>query len=117
MSEYIRTPRRVAAVATVAGKLKKVDKERRKQFGHKMKIKRMDLQLTQLDMAKLTGQTYFTFISNIENGGTKIPSKDIRLWAEALQVNLQDFTKSYLCAVDQTLFECLYSSTERDLVF
>jgi len=105
------------SITKVTNKLKKVDKERRKRFGHKLKRHRESLQLTQMEMSKLTGQTYFTFISNVESGGTKIPSKDLRLWADALQVNINDFTKAYLCAVDQNLFECLFSSTDREFTF
>ena len=106
-----------ASIDKVSDKLKKVDKERRKHFGHKLKRQRQSLQLTQMEMSKLTGQTYFTFISNVESGGTKIPSKDLRLWADALQVNINDFTKAYLSACDQNLFECLFSSTEREFKF
>lgn len=104
------------AVNKVKEKLKKVDVDRRKRFGHNLKRRREDLQLTQLQMAKLTGQTYFTFISNVERGGTKIPSKDLRLWAESLQLDLHEFTKAYLSAADQNLFECLYSSTDRNTI-
>ena len=106
-----------ASIDKVTDKLKKVDKERRKLFGHKLKRRRESLQLTQLEMSKLTGQTYFTFISNVESGGTKIPSKDLRLWADALQVNISDFTKAYISACDQNLFECLFSSTDREFKF
>jgi len=116
-STYKKTPGREASVPKVTAKLRKVNKENRKYFGQKIKRRREDLQMTQLDLAKLTEQTYFTFISNIENGGTKIPSKDIQLWANALKVDLQAFTKSYLSAVDKTLFECLFKPTDRDLDF
>jgi transcriptional regulator with XRE-family HTH domain len=114
--QYISTKGRREAIANTAAKNTRVDKNRRKLFGQRMKSRRMELQLTQLDMATATGQTYFTFISNVENGGTKIPSKDLKLWADALELDLYDFTKAYLSAVDQHLFECLYEASNRDTI-
>lgn len=113
MDAYVHTKARVAAVPKVAAKLRKVDKDRRKMFGQRIKSRRRELQMTQLELAQATGQTYFTFVSNVEAGGTKIPSKDLHIWAKALNLPLNDFAKAYLSACDENLFNCLFSADDR----
>ena len=113
---YANTKGRQEAVLRVSKKMQKVDKAARKIFGGRLKRRRQELQLTQLDVASATEQTYFTFISNVEAGGAKIPSKDLHLWAKILECDLQEFTKSYLAAVDPHLFGCLYAPNDRKTI-
>lgn len=113
---YVKTIGRTKSVAKVTDKLKKVDKERRKAFGQRMKRVREDLQMTQLDMANSTDQVYFTFISQVETGSAKIPTKDLPKWAKALQLDTYEFAKSYLKAVDQHLFEAMFERGNRDTI-
>ena len=110
---YKKTKARLASIPKVADKNKSIDKERRKAFGQRMKLVRLGRDMTQMDMAVATGQTYFTFISQIENGIAKIPTKDIELWAEALGVDTPDFAKSYLKATDEALFNAIFPKGDR----
>ena len=113
---YKKTPARLEAVANTADKNKKIDKERRKEFGQRMKAVRLGRDMTQMDMAIATGQAYFTFISQIENGVAKVPSRDVALWAAALDLNVADFAKSYLKACDENLFNAIFPKGERATV-
>lgn len=66
--------------------------------------------MTQMDMALATDQTYFTFISAVENGKAKLPTKDIKLWADALQLDSQILAKAFLQAYDTDLYRVLFDS-------
>ena len=112
---YIVTKGRKASVPRVSAKLRKVDKESRKLFGKQCKQRRVELDLTQMEFAKLVDQAYFTFISNVENGGTKIPAHDVIKWAKALQIPKAQFAKAYFKAVDRTLFDAVFEPNERDV--
>lgn len=113
---YVRTIGRKESVKKVTEKMKKVDTERRRAFGQRMKRFREDLQMTQLDMAQRTDQTYFTFISQVESGKAKIPTRDLPKWAKALQLDTYEFAKSYLKAVDQHLFEAMFEPNDRNTI-
>ena len=65
-----------------------------------------------MDMALATGQTYFTFISAVETGKTKLPTKDIAIWAAALQVDVPTFAQAFVQAYDLALFEALYGNSD-----
>jgi hypothetical protein len=64
--------------------------------------------MTQMDMALATDQTYFTFISAVENGKAKLPTKDIELWAEALQLDSRLLAQAFLQAYDVDLYGVLF---------
>lgn len=82
----------------------------RKAFGQRLKLKRESLELTQMEMAIATGQTYFTFISAVETGKAKLPTKDLPLWASALEVEVPTFARAFLQAYDLSLYEALYGN-------
>lgn len=95
-------------------KTSRVDINKRKRMGAIIKSLREDSGMTQMDLAKAVGQEYFTFISQIETGGSKIPSKDIALWARALSVSAQELAKECLRHYDPMLFEALYPGESSD---
>ena len=113
---YVHTIGRKQSVKKVTEKMKKVDTERRRGFGQRMKRVREDLQMTQLDMANATDQTYFTFISQVESGKAKIPTRDLSKWAKALKLDTYEFAKSYLKAVDQHLFEAIFEKDDHNTI-
>jgi transcriptional regulator with XRE-family HTH domain len=92
---------------------RKVDIEYRKAMGRLLKGLRGKAGLTQNDMAKLVGQEYFTFISQVENGLAKIPSKDLALWARVLGVPKEALAKEALRYYDPDLFDALYTKEEQ----
>ena len=71
----------------------RADLGKRAEFGRMLKSLREAAQLTQHDMAKLVGQRYFTFISQVENGRVRVPPDDTELWARMLGVDTQAFAK------------------------
>lgn len=81
----------------------------RKRFGQQLKLQRESLGMTQMDMALATDQTYFTFISAVENGKAKMPTKDIELWATALKLDRRLVAKAFLQAYDVDLYSVLFS--------
>lgn len=114
--DFKKTPARMAAVKNTAVKNTKVDKERRKDFGQRMKRIRLEREMTQMDMAVATGQVYFTFISQIETGMAKIPTKDIGVWAKALGLDVSEFAKAYLKATDEHLFNAIFAAGDRKTI-
>lgn len=91
-------------------KIARVNTEARKAFGQRLKHRREQLGLTQMEMALATDQTYFTFISAVETGKTKLPTRDIEAWANALQVDVVLFAKAFVQAYDVSLYNALFDS-------
>lgn len=92
----------------------KVDRDRRRRMGQIIKALREREGMTQIEMAKAVGQEYFTFISQVETGQSKIPSRDIAIWARALAVQAEDLAKECLKHYDPLLFETLFPGEDPD---
>jgi transcriptional regulator with XRE-family HTH domain len=91
----------------------KVDKEQRRAIGRLLKGLREKQGMTQNDMAKAVGQEYFTFVSQVETGAAKIPSKDIALWARVLGVKKEVLAKEALRHYDPDMFDALFTADEQ----
>jgi transcriptional regulator with XRE-family HTH domain len=92
----------------VAEKSVKVDRQSRYDFGQRLKARRSSLDMTQLELAQKVGQTYFTFISQVENGVAKIPTADIKVWATALDIDPEVLAKACLAAYDPDMHTLLF---------
>lgn len=68
----------------------------RKRAGAYIRTLRQDQQLTQQQFAEKVGQAYFTMISQVERGTTRLPPESMKLWAEVLRVDLTEFAKKLL---------------------
>lgn len=81
------------AGAKTRDKSRRTSIAKRAEFGLILRGLREAAGLTQHEMAKLVGQKYFTFISQVENGRVRIPTTDTELWARILGVDTQAFAK------------------------
>jgi DNA-binding XRE family transcriptional regulator len=71
-------------------------KHLRKKAGRYVKELREAAGLTQAQLAKQLGFEYYTFISQIETGLTRVPPDKLPLFAEALRVPLKEFALELL---------------------
>ena len=53
----------------------------RKQAGDWLKLRRADAGLSQVDLAARLGLKYYTFISQVENGFSRVPTEAMEAWA------------------------------------
>lgn len=87
----------------------RADLAKRAEFGRTLASLREAAQLTQNDLAKLVGQKYFTFISQVENGRVRVPPNDTELWARVLGVDTQAFAKECVRAYETAdYFKAIY---------
>ena len=59
----------------------------RKQAGDWLKQRRADAGLSQADLAAKLGLKYYTFISQVENGFSRVPTELIGAWAANWALN------------------------------
>lgn len=109
-----RRTRSLDVTKRLVEKQTKVDRDRRKRMGQIIKALREREGMTQIEMAKAVGQEYFTFISQVETGQSKIPSKDIAIWARALSVQAEALAKECLKHYDPLLFEAMFPNEDPD---
>jgi transcriptional regulator with XRE-family HTH domain len=83
-------------------------KRLRKRGGAYLKKLRNKAGLTQRDLAEKTGFTYYTFISQIENGTGRIPPREYAAYSKAVGVNQADFVKDMLKFYDPYTYKCLF---------
>lgn len=75
--------------------LNSTSKMMRRRYGAKIQEMRETLGLTQRDVAEALGLDYYTMVSQIERGVSKIPVQDVARWALLLRQNLKEFTILY----------------------
>jgi transcriptional regulator with XRE-family HTH domain len=64
--------------------------------------------LTQLELATLLDIRYYAFVSQVENGFSRVPTTKLEAWAHALQVDPTAFTKHLLSLYEPELHRLLY---------
>ena len=67
-----------------AGKPAPEGKQLRKLAGDWLKQRRADAELSQADLALRLGLKYYTFISQVENGFSRVPTEIMGAWASEL---------------------------------
>ena len=80
----------------------------RKRAGAYLKGLRVDAKLTQADLAKRLGLEYYTFISQIETGLTRLPPEHYPAYAKAVGVELEGLTKDLLKFYDPLTYAALF---------
>jgi transcriptional regulator with XRE-family HTH domain len=80
----------------------------RQKAGIRIRNLRKDAGYTQKELADKVGQAYYTFISQVETGYTRLPPEDYALWADALGVSTQVFVKDILRYYEPATFKALY---------
>src|ERR1700754_766742 len=79
-------------------------KQLRKQAGDWLKQRRADAELSQADLAARLGLKYYTFISQVENGFSRVPTELIGAWADQLGLEQRDFTRHLLMYYEPELY-------------
>lgn len=64
--------------------------------------------LSQRELADALDLSYYTFISQLENGRGKIPANRYRDWAEALGQDPREFVKKIMSFYDPITYEILF---------
>ena len=84
-------------------------KEQRKQAGAWLKGLREEAGLTQIALAGRLGFKYYAFVSQVETGFTRLPTKKIEGWARAVGVEPAWFARRILSYYEPELHRVLYS--------
>lgn len=98
----------------VAGHAKPVPESRllRKQAGDWLKQKRAAAGLSQVDLAARLALKYYTFISQVENGFSRVPTDMMQAWAMHLGLEPAAFAKHLLVYYEPELHRLLFGTPE-----
>ncbi len=84
------------------------EKDLRRQGGLWLKAKREEAGLSQRDLANKIGLKFYSFVSQIENGRTRVPPELLHQWSEALNIPTAEFTRNMLYFFDNTIYNALF---------
>ncbi len=84
----------------------------RKEAGNWLKARRTEAGLSQVDLAARLGLKYYTFISQVENGFSRVPTETMEAWALALQLDPADFAKHLLVYYEPELHRLLFGASK-----
>ena len=82
----------------------------RKQAGDWLKQRRADAGLSQIDLAARLGLKYYTFISQVENGFSRVPTEIMAAWASELGLEPAAFAKHLLLYYEPELHRLLFGA-------
>jgi transcriptional regulator with XRE-family HTH domain len=82
----------------------------RKQAGDWLKARRADAGLSQVDLAARLGLKYYTFISQVENGFSRVPTETMEAWAVALGLAPDAFARHLLAYYEPELYRLLFGA-------
>jgi transcriptional regulator with XRE-family HTH domain len=82
----------------------------RKQAGDWLKRRRADAGLSQIDLAARLGLRYYTFISQVENGFSRVPTEIMAAWAGELGLEPAAFAKHLLVYYEPELHRLLFGA-------
>ena len=80
----------------------------RKQAGDWLKLRRADAGLSQVDLAARLGLKYYTFISQVENGFSRVPTEAMEAWATELGLEPAAFAKHLLLYYEPEMYRLLF---------
>lgn len=86
----------------------KSTKDLRNQAGQWLRELREQCGLSQRDLATKVGAEYYTFISQLETGRGRIPPDRYLVWANALEVDLQEFVRKLMSYYDPVTYGILF---------
>ncbi len=84
------------------------EKNLRRQGGLWLREKREEAGLSQRELADKIGLKFYSFVSQIENGRTRIPPELLFSWSKALNIKTPEFSKKMLYFFDNTLYTALF---------
>src|ERR1700755_742711 len=82
----------------------------RKQAGDWLKQRRADAGLSQVDLAARLGLKYYTFISQVENGFSRVPTEAMEAWATELGLEPAAFAKHLLLYYEPEMYRLLFGA-------
>jgi transcriptional regulator with XRE-family HTH domain len=82
----------------------------RKQAGDWLKERRADAGLSQIDLAARLGLKYYTFISQVENGFSRVPTEVMEAWATELGLEPATFAKHLLLYYEPEMYRLLFGA-------
>ena len=82
----------------------------RKQAGDWLKERRADAGLSQIDLAARLGLKYYTFISQVENGFSRVPTEVMEAWAIELGLEPATFAKHLLLYYEPEMYRLLFGA-------
>ena len=80
----------------------------RKAAGDWLKQRRADAGLSQVALAERLGMKYYTFISQVENGFSRVPTEAMEAWAVQLGLEPSEFAKHLLLYYEPELHRLLF---------
>jgi transcriptional regulator with XRE-family HTH domain len=80
----------------------------RKEAGAYLKQQRERAEITQMELAKKLGFEYYTMVSQVEVGKTRLPPDKMQAWAEAVKADPQEFTRTLLRYYDPFTWQILF---------
>lgn len=87
--------------------------KRRRDAGRFLRDARVKAGLTQQQVARALGLDYYTMISQIELGKTRVPPDKLQRMAEVLGCDRRDFAKALLRFYDPCSWEMLFGPCVR----
>lgn len=84
----------------------------RKEAGNWLKARRTEAGLSQVDLAARLGLKYYTFISQVENGFSRVPTETMEAWSLALKLDPADFAKHLLVYYEPELHRLLFGASK-----
>ena len=82
----------------------------RKQAGDWLKQRRADAGLSQIDLAARLGLKYYTFISQVENGFSRVPTEIMAAWAGEQGLEPAAFAEHLLLYYEPELHRLLFGA-------
>jgi transcriptional regulator with XRE-family HTH domain len=92
------------------GKVVSQARQLRKQAGDWLKQGRADAGLSQADLAARLGLKYYTFISQVENGFSRVPTEIMGAWARELGLEQATFARHLLMYYEPELYRLLFGA-------
>ena len=88
-------------------------KQLRKLAGDWLKLRRADAELSQADLAARLGLKYYTFISQVENGFSRVPTEIMGAWASELGLEPAPFARHLLMYYEPELYRLLFGAESK----
>lgn len=85
-------------------------KRLRQEAGKMLKAMREAVEKTQRDVAQEVGFDYYTMVSQIENGKTRVPPDVMVAYAKSLRVPPKELAKKLMQYYDPKMFEILFTT-------
>ena len=83
-------------------------KDERRRAGRWLKQLREGAGLTQMELATRLGLEYYTFVSQVETGFSRVPNKKIGGWARAVGADPSWFARQLIKFYEPELHRVLY---------